>query len=237
MVAVGNRLLFDDLGIHKLKSGTFGAGTEIYVARNGSYLGSLLIADRVRASALPAVKALHKMNIGVVVITGDTNAAAESLADRLGILKSYSELLPEQKAEIVRREVRRGRTVAMLGDGINDASALAEATVGIAMGGGTDVARESADVVLIGNDLEKFVEAVHIARSCRRIILENFYGTLIVDTIGIGLAAAGLLNPLFAAFIHVASELTFILNSTRLLAPRQKVTAAAVHATVAQTEP
>jgi cation transport ATPase len=94
--------------------------------------------------------------------------------------------------------------------------------VGVAMGAGTDVARESADVVLIGNDLAKFVETVRIARNCRRIILQNFYGTLIVDTIGIGLAAAGLLNPLLATFIHVASELTFILNSTRLLPRGEK---------------
>ena len=102
-----------------------------------------------------------------------------------------------------------------------NAPAVSEATVGVAMGAGTDVARESADVVLIGNDLMKFVETVRVAKSCRSIILQNLYGTLIVDTIGIGLAAVGYLNPLLAAFIHVASELTFILNSTRLLPPRE----------------
>jgi cation transport ATPase len=102
---------------------------------------------------------------------------------------------------------------------IRETSAAPSIQTGMA---GTDVARESADVVLIGNDLMKFVETVRIARNCRRIIFQNFYGTLIVDTIGIGLAAVGLLNPLLAAFIHVSSELTFILNSTRLLPTREK---------------
>jgi P-type E1-E2 ATPase len=162
------------------------------------------------------------MDIKVVLLTGDSKAVAEAVADQLGIIEVYSELLPEQKTTFIAEQVKRGRTVAMLGDGINDAPALSEATVGVAMGAGTDVARESADVVLIGNDLAKFVETVRIARNCRRIILQNFYGTLIVDTIGIGLAAAGLLNPLLATLIHVVSELTFILNSTRLLPPRER---------------
>jgi len=162
------------------------------------------------------------MNIKVVLLTGDTRATAEAIADQLGIVQVYADLLPEHKTSFIAEQVRKGRTVAMLGDGINDAPALSEASVGVAMGAGTDVARESADVVLIGNDLAKFAETVRIARNCRRIILQNFYGTLIVDTVGIGLAAVGLLNPLLATFIHVTSELAFILNSTRLLAPREK---------------
>src|SRR5579872_6877168 len=216
----GNRALFAELGL-TLPEPSSTEGTEIFVARDGRYVGSVVVADQLRSGSASAVRARQKRKIDVVLLTGDTRKTAQAVAGQLGIRNVHAELLPEQKTRYIAEQVREGRVVAMLGDGINDAPALSEATVGVAMGAGTDVARETADVVLIGNDLMKFVETVRVARNCRRIILQNFYGTLVVDTIGIGLAAAGYLNPLLAAFIHVASELTFILNSTRLLPPRE----------------
>jgi heavy metal translocating P-type ATPase len=220
-IAVGNRAHLLSLGVEVPAQIPAFAGTLVLVASGDRYCGTISVEDQVRPGAAIAVKALEAMKTRVILLTGDTQSAAEAVADQMGIIHFHSDLLPEQKAVEVAAHTKKGRMVAMLGDGINDAPALIEATVGVAMGSGTDVARESADVVLIGNDLEKFVETVRIARRCRAIIFQNFYGTLIVDTIGIGLAAAGLLNPLLAAFIHVASELTFILNSTRLLPSRR----------------
>ena len=152
-----------------------------------------------------------------MLLTGDTRAVATAVGQTLQVDDVQAELLPEDKVEAVRRLEAGGHAVAMVGDGVNDAPALMQATVGVAMGSGTDVARESADVVLLGSDVLKFVETVRIARRAHGIIQFNFIGTLAVDAVGVGLAALGFLNPLLAAFIHVASELTFILNSARLL--------------------
>jgi heavy metal translocating P-type ATPase len=191
--------------------------SEVYVTRRGQVLGSMRIADVLRPEAKNAVAAMRQMGLKTVLLSGDAQAVTTSVGHDLGVDEAVGELLPEQKAKWVSELRGKNHKVAMVGDGINDAPALVEADVGIAMGSGTDVARESADVILIGSDLSKLVETLRVARSCRGIIMQNFVGTLVVDSIGVGMAAFGFLNPLLAAFIHVASELTFILNSTRLL--------------------
>jgi Cd2+/Zn2+-exporting ATPase/Cu+-exporting ATPase len=229
LVLVGNLALMRDHGIGvpgQLLTGHPEA-SEVYVARAGTLLGAIVIADSVRPEAREAIATIHRMGIRTMLLTGDAKAVAAVVAGQLGITEIAADLLPEDKRDRVRRLVAEGRTVAMVGDGVNDAPALVEAHVGVAMGSGTDVARESADVVLLGNDLVKFAETLSIARRTRRIIWVNFAGTLGVDALGIGLAAFGMLNPLLAAFIHVASELTFILNSARLLPARASGTESA----------
>jgi heavy metal translocating P-type ATPase len=199
-----------------------GAATDVFVGRAGRFLGVIRIADTLRPESVAAVAALKAMGLRTVLLTGDERRVADAIARTLGVDDVAADLLPDQKREYASRLVAGGKTVAMVGDGVNDAPALTEATVGVAMGSGTDVARESADVVLLGNDLSRFVETVRTARRARSIVMQNFVGTITVDSIGIVLAGFGFLNPLLAAFIHVASELTFILNSTRMLANRRE---------------
>jgi len=158
------------------------------------------------------------MGLRTILLTGDIRSVAENVGHQLGISEVVAECLPEEKLARIRCLVGgEKRIVAMVGDGINDAPALVEASVGVAMGSGTDVAQESADVILLGNDLLRFTETVKMARRVRRTIWQNFAGTLAVDAAGMVLAAFGFLGPLLAAFIHVTSELAFILNSARLL--------------------
>ena len=222
LLLVGNQALMRAHGIAvpaPLRAGHPEA-SEVFVAYAGRLLGAIAVADSARPEAAQAIKAIHAMGIKTILLTGDARAVAEVVARDLGITDVAADLLPEDKQKCVRSLVAEGHTVAMVGDGVNDAPALIEAQVGVAMGSGTDVARESADVVLLGNDLARFAQTLGIARRTRRIIWANFAGTIGVDAVGIVLAAVGLLNPLFAAFIHVTSELAFILNSARLLPSR-----------------
>jgi P-type E1-E2 ATPase len=218
-ITIGNRMHLRDEripGADALQGTSDGA---VLVTRSGHLLGSILVADLLRPEAKAAIQSLKSMGLKTILLTGDSKVVAQAVGKGLGVDEISAELLPEQKLQRVQELMAQGKKVVMVGDGINDAPALAQATVGVAMGSGTDVARESSDIVLIGSDLTKFGETVRIARRCHRIIMQNFVGTLVVDSIGVGLAAFGFLNPLLAAFIHVSSEMTFILNSARLLPP------------------
>jgi heavy metal translocating P-type ATPase len=218
-VLVGSENFLSERRIPLLRGKGHSTGSEVFVARSGQFLGTLVVADMLRPEAKEAIQSLKDMRLRTVLLTGDAKAVAEDVGKKLGVDEVASELLPEDKLQYVKRLTEASHIVAMVGDGVNDAPALAQANVGVAMGSGTDVARESADVVLIGSDLSKLVETLRIAQRCRRTIMQNFVGTLVVDSIGVGMAAFGLLNPLLAAFIHVSSELVFILNSARLVPP------------------
>jgi Cd2+/Zn2+-exporting ATPase/Cu+-exporting ATPase len=217
-IVVGSKALLSERAVEVNGYGGNGHhSSEILVAQGGRLLGAIEIADKLRPEAVAAISELKQLGLRVVLLTGDAESVAKSVGTQLGIEEVGAELLPQDKVERIKALIGEGRQVVMVGDGVNDAPALMQANVGVAMGSGTDVARESAQIMLLGNDLVKFVETLKIARRCRRIIMANFAGTLAVDGIGVGLAAFGFLNPLLAAFIHVTSELAFILNSARLL--------------------
>ncbi|RYV49407.1 heavy metal translocating P-type ATPase [Pengzhenrongella frigida] len=195
--------------------------TPVHVAVDGRFIGTIYLADSVRASARRCVDDLRAMGLRVVMLTGDSRATANAIAAQLGIEEVRAELLPGDKLAAITTERTAGHTVAMIGDGVNDAPALARADVGIAMGSGTEVARQSADIVLISSDLSDLTSTVQVARRTRRIVMTNFIGTIAIDLIGMTLAAFGLLGPVLAAIVHVGSESAFILNSARLISGRR----------------
>lgn len=217
-VAEGRRI---SVGSARLASGAAdsgpGGGTEVHVTIGETYAGTISLADEVRESAADCVGTLRQLGLRVVMMTGDNQRSAAAIGARLSIDEVHAELLPSDKVELVKLLRASGAKVAMVGDGINDAPALAQADVGIAMGTGTHVARETADIVLISSDLRDLARSVQVARRARRIIFTNFVGTIGVDLIGMTLAATGVIGPLLAAIVHVGSESAFVLNSARLI--------------------
>jgi Cd2+/Zn2+-exporting ATPase/Cu+-exporting ATPase len=191
--------------------------TTVLVAHGGRICGVIGISDKIRNESREAVQELGKMRLSTIMLTGDNQVASKSVGEQVGIDEVHAELLPADKVSYIEQLLLSGRRIAMVGDGVNDAPALALANVGIGMGAGTDIAIEEADIVLMTNDLGRIPLIVKASKQAYGVIMQNFYGTLIVDGIGLGLAFEGLLNPLFAAGIHVVSELVFILNSARLI--------------------
>ena len=200
------------------------ATSVVEVRADGQLLGTIALADRLRQGAAAAVRDLGDMGLEVLMLTGDSAASARHVAGLLGLTEEQvrADLLPTDKEEVVDSLRRAGRRVAMVGDGVNDAPALGAADVGIAMGTGTDVAREAGDVVLVGSAPADLVETVRVARRARRIIMVNFVGTVVVDVVGMIAAGLGLLGPVAAALVHVVSESAFILNSARLVPRRRR---------------
>src|SRR5216110_120633 len=222
-ILVGSRALFEERGVSVPAefvadfAGAKSAGqTTVLVGRNRRVLGTVTLADKLRGEARQAVVTLKNFGLRTILLTGDSSSTAKAIGDSLGVDEAVGDLLPQQKLEKIRSLLQRGNKVAMVGDGVNDAPALAEATVGVAMGQGTDVALETADVTLMTSDLSRLVEVLAISKRCYRVIMFNFWGTIGVDTAGIVLAFFGMLAPILAALIHVGSELAFILNSARL---------------------
>jgi P-type Cu+ transporter len=226
-ILVGSRTLFEERGVNvpvelasEVASAKTAGQTTVLIGRDKRVLGAVTLADQLRAEARQAVTELNANGYHTILLTGDSSGTARAIGDALGVHEATGDLLPHQKLEKIRELLRRDKKVVMVGDGVNDAPALAEATVGVAMGQGTDVALETADVTLMTSDLSRLVEVLRISKRCHYVIMFNFWGTIVVDTAGIALAFVGLLAPIIAALIHVGSELGFILNSARLFRQR-----------------
>ena len=193
--------------------------TATFLAVNRQLVGLVFFEDSLRDNAKEAISRIKKMKIKVVMLTGDNEKIAKRIADEVGIDEYHAELLPEDKVSKIEEIVRQNdsQMIVMVGDGVNDAPALAKAHIGIAMGSGTDVAIETADVVLMTSDLMKIPYLIKSSRGSISTIRQNFFGTLGVDSFGILLAFTGHINPLLAVVIHVSSELVFMINSARLI--------------------
>jgi len=228
-VAVGNLALMreiDALDEASKKGFLYGAptgSTVLFVAVDGKYVGNIAVADRLKTSTPAAVGALKAQGIHIVMLTGDSRSVAESIANALGIAEFEAEILPEKKLEIICKLQAQGRVVAMAGDGINDAPALAQANVGIAMGTGTDVAIESGSITLVKGDLTGILRARTLSHATMRNIRQNLFFAFIYNAIGVPIAAGVLypffgllLSPIFAAAAMSFSSVSVITNALRL---------------------
>lgn len=224
---VGNTKLVKDLGINfdetKIEEFTKEGKTPVILATREKVLGFVMVADEIKTESKQAISDLHKLGIKVVMLTGDDEKAARYIASLVGIDDVVAHVLPQDKLAKIKEFQSEGRIVAMAGDGVNDAPALAQADVGIAMGTGTDVAIESAGITLLGGDISKLVKAIRLSKITMRGIKQNLFWAFIYNIIGIPLAAGifypifgWVLNPIFAGFAMAMSSVSVVGNSLRI---------------------
>ena len=223
LVVVGNGRLMDEYGVRVDPAAVPGVGTTVFVARNGSLLGYLTLADAARPSSKAAVARLRAMGLEVAMVTGDRRATAEAIGREVGITDLVAEAMPADKIAEVGRRIDSGRSVGMVGDGINDAPALVKADVGFVMGSGTDVAIEAGDITLMRSDLAAVADAVELSRRALRLMRQNLFWAFVYNVIGIPVAAGVLypvfgvqLSPILASAAMAMSSVSVVSNSLRL---------------------
>jgi Cu+-exporting ATPase len=228
-VALGNARFFEEMRVdvgavvERASALQREGQTVMFVAVAGRVAGLLGVTDPVKETTREAIESLHREGVRIVMLTGDNRATAEAVARKLGIDQLEAEVLPQHKADVVKRLQSAGRRVAMAGDGINDAPALAQADVGIAMGTGTDVAMESAPVTLVKGDLRGIARARRLSRATMRNIRQNLFFAFVYNTLGVPVAAGALypffgllLSPMIASAAMTFSSVSVISNALRL---------------------
>jgi Cu+-exporting ATPase len=228
-VALGNLPLLDELKIdagelsQKAEALRANGQTTVFITIDGRVVGIIAVADPIKATSAEAIDQLHREGVQIVMVTGDSSTSAQAVAAKLNLDEVVADVLPDQKVEVVKRFQSHGRSVAMAGDGVNDAPALAQSDVGIAMGTGTDVAISTADVTLVKGDMRGIVRARRLSRATMRNVKQNLFWAFVYNVLGVPIAAGILypffgllLSPVIAAAAMSFSSVSVIGNALRL---------------------